>query len=138
MAKNTSKDTSSAKSPQSSSMKNAIFIIPLVSLFIVIWLILIWIDQVPSSLTFNWEFGTWLNISMVILLILIVVLVCILPTGERVKTEESTESSKTETVIVKKAKKTSKQKPATIVAVEPEEQPVEFVPMKKEKATPSD
>jgi len=126
MAKGISADSSTTSVKHSSSLKNAIFILPFIALIALIWLILLKIGELPESVTFNWEFNTWLNFWMVILVILIVILICIPQTGEQPKPEEVTP---TNAETVKKVKKTTKKKPVTMVTVETVDKPVEFVPI---------
>ncbi len=128
MAKSKSAIENPGKSQSSSAKKNAIFIIPLIALLMFIVLILVNLEMIPS---FGWDLDTWRNFSMVVILLLIVVLICILPTGEHA-------SKTSEPVTSKKSKKPVKTKPDTVVTVEPveaaAETPVEFVPVKKEEA----
>ncbi len=128
MAKGSSGNSGTVKSSQSGSIKNVILIVPLVGLLILIFLLLINIEMIPS---YGLDFDTWKNFSMIILLILIVVLVCILPLGEQSKAEEVIEITKPGSV--NKVKKPAKSKPTTMVTVESIDKPVEFIPLSKER-----
>jgi hypothetical protein len=129
MVSSSNSGTNQKSAKTANPVRNAIFIIPLIALIGIIWLILIRIDQLPESLTFGWEFNSWLNFWMVILVILIVILICIPQTGEHSKPEETVEVTKLETS--KKVKKQLKAKPALVESVDSDEEPMEFLPVSK-------
>jgi hypothetical protein len=129
MAKSAENDEKTTKSTQSSGLRNVILILPLIAILALVWLILIRLDQLPESLTFGQDFQTWLNFWMVVFVILIVILICIPQSGKSAEVEELAESGKAGAV--KKVKKPSKPEPTSVVTVEAEEKPAEFVPVAK-------
>jgi hypothetical protein len=117
---------------QSSTIKNIIFIFPIIAIIAFIWLLMLYLDQLPESLTFNQDFNTWLNLWLVILILIIVILVCIPQSGESPSAQE--------VVVQPKTKRTTKSQPSTagmvtttMVPIEDEEKPLEFVPLTKEE-----
>jgi hypothetical protein len=132
MAKSLETEQNINRSQPSGSSKGWIFIIPLLAVIALVWLILLRIDMLPESLAFNQDFKTWVNIWMVILIILIIVLILIIPHGSEkaapVEVVLSTKPSGT-----KKVKKQVKHKPVTMETVDSDAEPVEFVPVKKQK-----
>ncbi|WP_455392635.1 hypothetical protein [[Eubacterium] cellulosolvens] len=135
MAKSTEVNPNPGRTQTSSKMKNGILLIPLLALLAIVWLMLVKLDMMPTSLTFGWDFDSWVNFWMVVLVILIVVLICIPQTGEHPKPEEAVIISKPEST--KKVKRQLKVKPATVESIDTNEEPMEFVPITKEKTSAS-
>ena len=129
MASSTFAKQRKSKSTQSSSLKNAILIIPLIGLVAFCWFFLMYLDMLPSSLTFNLEIDTWLNLFIVIFVILIVVLICIPQSGGTV--EAKVVEAKTRSTTKGKAKD---KKEVSMVTIEPDDKPIEFLPVGKAKA----
>ena len=130
MAKSTNTKTRSGATDSSSSMKNAIFIIPLIAIIAIIWLLLMNMEMLPESLTFGWDMDNWYHFWMVVLIILIVVLFCIPQSGESSREAEAVEVDKLEGG--KKVKKRPKRDKDTMVTIETDEKPLEFVPVSSE------
>lgn len=129
---NSKKKSSPKNNPKSSNtIKNIILVIPIIAIIAFVWLLLLKLEQLPTSITFNQDFNTWLNLWMVILVLLIVILICIPQSGESASTDEPAvlaTASKSTTV-----QKTTEQKAITEVTLETDEKPVEFVPLAKEE-----
>ena len=134
MANANSGDTYTGKTSSSSGLKNAILILPLIAILALSWLILLKLDQLPKSLTFNQDFTTWLNFWVVILIILIVILICIPQTGEAAGTARAGTSAGTKKSFDAKPGETG---PTTMVTIETGDKPVEFVPLTKEEGAPA-
>jgi len=126
---NITPETQNPSNPgRSSALRNGIIIFPIIALIGVIWLILLKLEMLPESLTFGQDFTTWLNLWMVIFVILIVILICIPQTGGSAEAKEVEIPS----VDVKpKTKKIVKATKPTMVTVEADEKPVEFIPVAK-------
>jgi hypothetical protein len=102
-------------------VKIIILIMPIIAFIALIWLILLRLDFIPESLTFNLDFETWISLWTVILLLVLVILACIPQTGKRGTEKVTRVSSKTK-------KPSSRREPSTRIT---EEKPVEFVPLGK-------
>lgn len=133
MANRTSANLKSKRSKPKSTLENIIIFPPIIAVIALVWLILMKLDQLPQSLTFNLDFESWLAFWMMILLILIVILACLPQIGrtqyrEEVRMEKDTTKHRTHS-------SSSKTKSVTRTNIESEDKPVAFVPLTKEDST---
>lgn len=132
MAKSKETNPNPGRTQASSSAKNGILIIPLIALIAIVWLVLIKLDMMPTGLTFGWDFEAWKNFWLVVLIVLFIILILSIPrTSEKREPEEAVVITTIEST--KKVKKQVKAKPATMVSIEADDSPMEFVPVGKEK-----
>lgn len=132
MAKSKETNPNPGKAQASSSVKNGILIIPLIALIAIVWLVLIKLDMMPTGLTFGWDFDAWKNFWLIVLIVLFIILILSIPrASEKREPEEAVVISTTEST--KKVKKQVKAKPATMVSIEADDSPMEFIPVGKEK-----
>jgi hypothetical protein len=134
MAKSSTKKTGTNESSHSEGIRNAILIFPIIAIVGAVWLIMVKIEELPESLTFNQDFNTWLNLWILIFVISIVILVCIPQSGGSSSAQDI--DFKYKPTGPSKLPKTEQAKVSSTVAIEADDKPIEFVPLAKDETKP--